>query len=187
MNLCEHCETTEAKVRLTMETTTLHLCSNCYNELMAEELEVELEQLIESFSLKDYQGISRNFNVERRINPMGLYLEATENTQFGYKFAVLDELYCNQQELLFKLIEKTRKGIGEHHVEAKVFPNGQPYNSVLNDQIIGLIEYDETSDGTPLVMIDGQPFTWEEVGKMIMSYEGFQIKIQIYDITDDVE
>lgn len=45
----------------------------------------------------------------------------------------------------------------------------------------------ETSDGSPLVIIDGKPFTWEEVGKMLMAYEGFQIKVKMYDITDDVD
>jgi hypothetical protein len=47
------------------------------------------------------------------------------------------------------------------------------------------LEYDETSDGTPLIIIDGKPFTWEEVGKMLMAYEGFQIKLKMFDVTDD--
>lgn len=135
----------------------------------------------------DYQGVSRTFNVERRIYPNGIFLEASENIEFGYKFAVHGELNYNQQELLKKLIGKARKGTREQQVEANVFPNGQKYNQMMNDQIIGLIESDETSDGTPLVIIDGKPFTWEEIGKMLMTYEGFQIKIQTYDFTDDVE
>ena len=84
---------------------------------------------------------------------MGIYLEASENIEFGYKFAVHGELDCNQIELLNKLIEKTRRGISEKHVETKVFPNGQTYKSILNDPITGMIEYDETSDGTPLVIL----------------------------------
>jgi hypothetical protein len=49
------------------------------------------------------------------------------------------------------------------------------------------LEYDETSDGTPLIIIDGKPFTWEDVGKMLMAFEGFQIKLKMFDVTDDVE
>lgn len=187
MNLCERCKTNETKVRLEMETNYLFLCMNCYNALVAEDFDVDLEQLIESFSLKDYQGISRTFYVERRLFLMGMCLEATENTELGYKFAVLGEIYCDQQALLNKLIQKTQKGIRKQHVKKGIFPNGQAYNSILNDQFIGLIEYDEESDGTPLVIIDGKPFTWEEVGKMLMAYEGFQIKLEIHDVTDDVE
>ncbi|MBY0097315.1 DUF7713 domain-containing protein [Mesobacillus maritimus] len=187
MNRCERCDLNKAKVRFQMDEKSTYLCIHCYNELMAEELEVDLEQLIEIFSVKDYQGVSRTFYVERRVHPNGILLEATENVEFGYKFAVHGELNSNQQEMLYKLIEKTRKGTGEQQVETKFFPNGQAYNDILNDQIKGLIEYDETSDGTPIVIIDGKPFTWEEVGKMLMTYEGFQMKLTIYDPTDDVE
>jgi hypothetical protein len=165
----------------------MFLCANCYSEIMSKELEIDLEPLVEAFSLKDFQGISRTFYVERRLDPMGLFLEAVENIEFGYKFAVHGELQSNQVELLNKLIEKTRKGIGEQQVARKVFPNGQGYHSIINDQITGLIEYDETSDGTPLIIIDGKPFTWEEVGKLLMTYEGFQIKLKMFDVTDDVE
>lgn len=130
---------------------------------MSEELEVELELIIETFSLKDYQGIFRIFYVERRIHPIGIYLEAAENIEFGYKFAIHGELYTNQQELLNKLMEKVRKGIGEQKVESKVFAHEQSYNIIMNGQFKGLIEHDKTSEGTPLVIIDGKPFTWEEV------------------------
>jgi hypothetical protein len=120
-------------------------------------------------------------------HPMGIYLEAAENIEFGYKFAVHGELNTNQLELLNELIEKTRKGLGEQHVKSGVFPNGQAYNTIINDQIAGLIEHDETSEETPLIIIDGKPFTWEEVGKMLSAYEGFQIKLRMFDITDKIE
>ena len=57
----------------------------------------------------------------------------------------------------------------------------------MNDQFSGLIGYDEASDRSPLIIIDGRPFTWEEVGKMLMAYEGFQIKLKINDFTDDID
>lgn len=187
MNQCERCESNNAKVCLKMEAASMHLCMNCYNELMAEKLEVDLEPLVETFSLKDYQGIRRTFYVQRRIHPMGIFMEAAENKEFGYKFAVHGELNSNQHALLNKLIEKARKGTRTQQVETSVFPNGQPYNTIIDGQVTGLIGYDESSQGSPLVIIDGKPFTWEDVGKMIMAYEGFQIQLKMYDVTDDVE
>jgi hypothetical protein len=184
---CEHCGSNNVKFHLSVDDNSVHLCSNCYNKSMTEELNVALEPLVETFSLKDYQGISRTFYVERRIDPMGIFLEAVENIEFGYKFAVHEELNANQIELLTKLIKKTRKGIEEQHVVRGIFPNGQEYYSITNGQIKGLIEYDENSEGSPLIIIDGKPFTWKEIGKMIMSYEGFQIKLEMFDFTDDVE
>ncbi|MCM3763916.1 hypothetical protein [Neobacillus niacini] len=186
MDLCERCELSEAKIRLHMESDSMHLCNDCYNELMAEDLDVTLQPLLETFSIKDYQGISRTFLVERRPDPMGIFLEASETIEFGYKFAVHGELDCDQQALLNKLIDKAQIGIGKQQVKSGVFPNGQPYHTIMNDQFTGLIEYDETAEGLPLVIIDGKPFSWEEVGRMLMTYEGFQMKLEVYDFTDDV-
>lgn len=185
--MCESCNSADAKIVLSLEPISMHLCTNCYNELMAKDLDLKLGQLPETFSLKDYQRITRIFHVERRIDPLGIYMEASELIEFGYKFAVHGELGCDQQELLTKLIDKTRKGISKQQVKTEVFPNGQIYNSIIDDQITGMIEYDETSEDTPLVIIDGKPFTWEEVGKILMSYEGFQIKFKMFDMTDDIE
>ena len=66
--------------------------------------------MIESFSVKDYQGISCTFFMERRITPVGICLEANENVDFGYQFAVHSELTSNQTELVNKLMSKTKKG-----------------------------------------------------------------------------
>jgi hypothetical protein len=49
MNKCEHCGSNDVKVHLKMWEDYLHLCSNCYNEFMSEELEVDLEPLVETF------------------------------------------------------------------------------------------------------------------------------------------
>jgi len=187
MNKCEQCGTNEVKVHLNRELDSIYLCIDCYNMIMGEELEVDLEPLIDSFSAKDFQGKSRTFFVERRIAPEGICLEATENLEFGYKFAVHGELLSNQIELLNKLIAKTRKGISVQQIESDVFPNGLEYHTMIHDHFTGLIDYDENFNESPLVIIDGKSFTWEEVGKMVMAYEGFQIRLKIYDATDDLE
>ncbi|RKJ30026.1 hypothetical protein D7X33_41950 [Butyricicoccus sp. 1XD8-22] len=187
MNKCEHCKSNEVKVYFNGSIESIYLCIDCYNKIMSEELGVELEQLIESFSVKDYQGISRTFSVERRITPAGICLEATENLMFGYKFSVYGELTSKQTELVNQLMAKTRKGVAKQQVELNVFPNGQEYHSIIDDQFTGLIEYNEHSNESPLVIIDGKPFTWEQIGKMVMAYEGFQMKLTMYDATDEVE
>ena len=56
MNKCEHYESNEAKVHIKMEATSMRLCNKCYNALMSEELEVDLVQPVDNFSLKDYQA-----------------------------------------------------------------------------------------------------------------------------------
>lgn len=57
------------------------------------------------------------------------------------------------------------------------------------DRLSGRIERDDARDGeVPRVVVDGKTFTWDQVGKMLMAYEGFVVEMQIRDhieIVDD--
>jgi len=51
----------------------------------------------------------------------------------------------------------------------------------------GLIEWDEArDDGVPLFIIDGREITWEEFGRMLMSFEGWQFKLNICDKSEEL-
>jgi len=50
--------------------------------------------------------------------------------------------------------------------------------------IRGRIKYGFGED-SPIVIIDGKPFTWDEFGRMITSYEGWQFRLKIVDKTDE--
>jgi hypothetical protein len=38
---------------------------------------------------------------------------------------------------------------------------------------------------TPLLVIDGREITWEQFGKMLMTFEGWQFKLQLLDRSDE--
>lgn len=49
-------------------------------------------------------------------------------------------------------------------------------------RLVGRIEWDPTSEGrVPLLVVDGRSFTWEEVGRMLMTFEGFTLDARIED------
>ncbi|MCT8137591.1 hypothetical protein H1D32_07425 [Anaerobacillus sp. CMMVII] len=83
------------------------LCLDCYNNLMSVILNVKLALPTGSFSLTDYVGVRREFTIRRRLDPVGIFIEAEENKEFGYKFAVHGELACNQRVLTQQLLEKS--------------------------------------------------------------------------------
>nr|WP_017378569.1 hypothetical protein [Paenisporosarcina sp. TG-14] len=37
------------------------------------------------------------------------------------------------------------------------------------------------------MVVDGKSYTWDEIGKMVMAYEGFQIKLETLDPSDEIE
>jgi hypothetical protein len=50
-----------------------------------------------------------------------------------------------------------------------------------------MIEWDDAHDGrVPLLIIDGREITWEEFGRMMMSYEGWQFKLSIADKSEEL-
>jgi hypothetical protein len=85
--------------------------------------------------------------------------------------------------LLGKLIEKMRRALSIKHIE-----DGELGLQIADHQIVrGLVEWDDASDGrVPLLLIDGRKITWEEFGRMLMSFEGWQFKLEMRDISEEL-
>jgi hypothetical protein len=82
--------------------------------------------------------------------------------------------------LLGRLIERMRRSLSIKHL---VLSETQ----IANHTVRGRIEWDESEDGrVPLLVIDGQEVGWDELGRMLMSFEGWQFRIAICDRSEDV-
>ena len=189
LDKCNRCARLKATIRLSsdIERTEEVICSDCYNEELADHLDVSLIDNPTLIIFKDENGKSRHFNVEKMLFSTGISLEANENNAYGYKFAVHGELDCDQNVLFDQLFEKIQQGLSTTYVKQDIFPNGQRYHSMKSDVLIGRIEHSEETWNEPVVVIDGKPYSWEELGKIMMSNEGFQLRMEIFDITDDAE
>ena len=73
-----------------------------------------------------------------------------------------------------------------NHIAIKVFKFGllDPVDGWVDAAIDPDMEAEEVR--TPLVVIDGREISWEEFGEMLMTFEGWQFKMQIADPSDDV-
>lgn len=163
------------------------LCFNCFNDMISEEVGVELDTVPDEIAVADYSGTKRTFIVQQRIYPNGIFIDAAEELDYGYQFAVHGELDCNQAELFQKLVGKVKRGISKRFTEPGMFPNGQRYHSIINGELLGRVDFDKKSPSAPMIVIDGHPYTWEPLGEMVSSYEGFQIQVKFFDMTEDVE
>ncbi|MEC5423227.1 hypothetical protein QGM71_06890 [Virgibacillus sp. C22-A2] len=175
-----------ARIMLTTEDGQQEaLCQDCYNEDLSVELGIPLEKQPKSFTVKDANGAVRHFTVEKTLFPMGISLEAVETIGYGYKYGVHGELECDQQQLFQKLVSKVKRGVARNYIKEVHMPNGIKVNSMTGDRLVGRIEYSEETGDVPLLIIDGKPYTWDEIGKILMSNEGFQFRLDIIDMTDD--
>ena len=160
---------------------------DCYNTLMAEELDIDLPELPKNFVAYDMHGVKRIFEVERQIMHTAILLTASERWEHGYEFVVDGELEVNQLKLFEQLIEKTTRGLAETYLETGKFPSDESYTYVKQNQLKGVLAYDSATPEAPLVIIDGKPYTWNEVGHLLQAFEGFQVKIVMKDLADELE
>ena len=83
-----------------------------------------------------------------------------------------------------QLVERMRRALSRRHLE---HDEGSAGLRIADFLVRGRIDWDESEDGhLPLLVIDGREVTWEQFGQMLMSYEGWQFKLEIKDPSDEV-
>ena len=183
MSNCQECLQKEVFVHFDEE----KLCLDCYNGRMEKQFGVAATRYPEGVSIRDGLGEVHHFQLRKRLDPLGIFMEAEELESGGYDFKVQGDLCGDQGELLLKLIAKAERGMAERYVEKRTFPNGQTYHSIKDNRLAGRVEWNQADRDKPLLAVDGQSYTWEEVGNMLMAYEGFQVKLEMKDSYEEVE
>jgi hypothetical protein len=186
MNRCDKCKGRDPEVVIQKDLESLHLCNECFNEMNASELGVKVNKFVDAISVTDNEGINRHFELKQRVYPSGIFLEAAERIEYGYQFAVHGE-HGEDPELLFQqLLNKIKYGLAQTYIKQDM-DLGYKHSVMTSDKIVGRIDYSEETGDAPILVIDGKPYTWEEVGKIMISNEGFQFKIEVADMTDDLK
>lgn len=109
--MCETCKSQKAKVVFTHEDEQKGFCIDCYNNRLSKKLNIKLQSHSKDVSIPNYAGVSREFTITQRLDPVGIFMEATEKKEYGYKFAVHGELSCDQSDLFQQLLDKVKQGI----------------------------------------------------------------------------
>jgi hypothetical protein len=73
-------------------------------------------------------------------------------------------------------------------LSAKHLTDGGHGLQIAEQRVVrGRIEWDDASDGrVPLLVIDGREIGWDEFGRMLMSFEGWQFKLSIADKSEEL-
>ena len=84
--------------------------------------------------------------------------------------------------LLVRLIERMRRSLSVRYLES-----GEDSARIADQTVRGRIDWDPSGDGrTPLLVIDGREVSWDEFGRMLMSFEGWQFRLAIRDRSEEV-
>lgn len=191
MILCEICKIKEVDIYVhTPEGKSMGLCWECNNELEANYLGITLAPFRNGiYEFTGIRGKKHKFIIHKIIHPVGIGYQAVEVTKDGspgFRVEVLGNLDCDQADLFNKLEAKIKKTLLKRYLQSTIRPDGNKYTGFKKDEVVGRLEYDDNHEN-PKVIIDGKLFSWNDLGRMLNTFDGFQFKLKIYDITDDME
>ena len=164
------------------------LCTLCFNAEVAKMSGLDYFENIrlEPVGIADSSGKLHQFHFQTRLLGGIVSLAAFElkdGDPVGYRFQLVGDPEDDLFSLLGRLVQKIRQTLSVQHIK-KVKGHGL---QIADDTVRGRIEWDESEDGrVPLVVVDGQEISWEDLGKMMMCFEGWQFKLKIIDPSDDV-
>ncbi len=162
------------------------LCSRCFNTEMAQLGGLNrFEHLdLKPVTVSDAAGKEHEFHLRTYLFGTGVALDAFEvrgGHPAGYQFQIIGEPEEDLLILLGKLVEKIRRGLSRKHLKR------ERYGVQIADRIVsGTIAWDDTQDGSvPLLNIDGREITWQDFGRMLMTFEGWQFKLEVRDKSEE--
>ncbi|MCF8010941.1 MAG: hypothetical protein K9L17_10325 [Clostridiales bacterium] len=188
--ICEHCGKKGARVHLSFDSgESIHLCNDCHNDMVAKELGIKnYKDFNRNYFAKDVRGKVHNFNIRKLFTPGGILWQAVEikdDEERGYEFKVHASFEDDPNKCLRKLYQKINKGLSKKYITTDEL-NGQLFYQLFQEEAVGRIEWDEEHDGRlPKLVIDGETYSWEQLGEMLMSYEGFNFKLQTFEDGDE--
>ncbi len=164
------------------------LCGRCFNGAAASRLGLQgFEHVVfEPVRMVDGRGAELEFRFRSWLCGTGLAIDAFElrdGSPAGYRFQVIGEPDDDPLELLGKLIGKMRRALALTHLE------DTDLGPQVNDGLVlrGTVDSDPEEDhGVPMVVVDGSELSWDELGRMVATFEGWQFKLEFRDRSDEV-
>lgn len=163
-------------------------CSRCFNKELAERLGVDFDNTpIAPIVVTDVDGVRHRFEIRSMLVGTGHAMYAREvrkrGARGGYRFEILGDFETDARDLFELLRERIRQGLSVRHVEKT--EHGWQLTQAL--RLSGVIEWDpETEGARPLLIVDGRTFTWDQIGRMLMTFEGFTLNATVADTIEVV-
>lgn len=161
------------------------LCPSCYSQEMADRLGLDhfAPPELKPEVFYDFAGRAHTFHMVGRLFATGYGISAVElhkGKPSGYRFDAMGPLGGSPYQVLGSLRQKIRTGLAYKNLEPDP---GEP-QLPLGRPVHARIECPADQDG-PALIIDGQELGWAELARMVQTYEGFQLRLEIRDRTED--
>ncbi len=158
-------------------------CSPCYNAWAAGHWGVRFDNAeFEPVTLRDATGVPHTFKIHSRLAPgAGHVMEAfEEGTGYGYEFKVMGPEESDAMALFQELFSRMREALGRRYLETSDI--GLRFAG--QQRLEGRIEMDRETE-EPVLVVDGRPRSWTEIGRLLLSHEGWNVGIEILDSIEE--
>jgi hypothetical protein len=163
-------------------------CYRCFNDEMADRLGIDFDNTpIAPITVADVDGLRHRFEIRSMLVGTGhaMYAREVKNraAEGGYRFEILGDLEADAQDLFKLLRERIRQGLSVRHVQQ----TEHGWQLTEGHRLRGVIEWDPETEGAfPLLTVDGRTFTWDQIGRMLMTFEGFTLNAIVQDTIEVV-
>lgn len=162
------------------------LCGPCFNaEVAALSGLHDFENFrFEPIGLVDCAGEKHEFHFRTHLLGRIVVLDAFElhdGCPSGYQCQIVGDPEDDLLALLARLVQKLGRMLSVKHLT-----NEDPTPQIAAQTVRGRIDWDDSAaEHTPLVVIDGREISWDDFGRMLMAFEGWQFKLEIVDRSDE--
>ena len=184
----DHCDTCHRELAFGATISVISrgtYCYACYNASLAAESGVRFDNAeLAPVTLRDALGQPHAFSIHSRLAlGTGHVMEAIEEGAegFGYRFKVMGPEESDALVLFSELYAKMRRGLDTRYLSE----DRLGLQLVEQDFLEGRIEMDRGSDG-PVLVVDGRPRSWKEIGRLLLTYEGWNIRFEIIEALETV-
>jgi len=163
-------------------------CSRCFNEELAQRLGIDFDNTpIAPIVVTDVDGVRHRFEIRSMLVPTGHAMYAREvgkrDVRGGYRFEILGDFETDARDLFKLLRERIRQGLSARYVQE----TEHGWQLTPAHRLSGVIEWDpDTDDALPLLIVDGRTFTWDQIGRMLLTFEGFTLNAIVEDTIEVV-
>ena len=171
-----------------LETGYREICNQCFNTEVAEADGLTRFEHVKfaPVPIEDCSGASHLFYFRIRLFGIGVAIDAFElaratlsATSFRSSPTPEDDLMV----VLGQLIEKIRRALSVKHITS-----GDLGWQIADHRVVRAVIQSDCRRGAslPVLAIDGREFSWHEFGRMLMTYEGWQVKLEIRDQSEEI-
>ena len=168
------------------ETQNFRICLHCYNQEISKATGIEYDPIqLHPVILKDRDGKDHDFHFSLRL--MGdeqvlTAFEMKEDRPAGYELSMMGNTEDGIFPLFSALYIKMLNALAKKHIFKN--PNTEEWEIRREDTVRGRIACPEESgedQSTPAMIIDGKSVSWNDFGRMLMTYEGSDFKLRLID------